>query len=106
MAMTSLIALLCSVLWWFAFRDGAMFADDGSLGARAAARNFVVEKLKAPATAEFGDITAIQLGDGTWAVSGSVDSQNSFGALIRSQFDCSITNARDTWLETRPCSVR
>lgn len=47
-----------------------------------------IEKLlKAPSTAEFdSDAT----GSGTWTVSGTVDSENSFGAMLRSNFQCTV----------------
>lgn len=43
--------------------------------------------LKAPATAEF-DTDA--RGSGTWTVSGTVDSENSFGAMLRTHFQCTV----------------
>jgi hypothetical protein len=49
----------------------------------------VKEKLKAPSTAEFSGTTAT--GGGPWTVTGQVDSQNSFGAMIRSPFGCTVT---------------
>lgn len=55
----------------------------------------IEERLKAPATAEF-DSTAS--GSGTWIVVGTVDSENGFGAMVRSSFQCSviIDNEEDT----------
>jgi hypothetical protein len=47
------------------------------------------KKLKAPSTAEFSGTTAT--GGGPWTVTGQVDSQNSFGAMIRSPFGCTVT---------------
>lgn len=49
--------------------------------------HFVKERLKAPATAQF-DLTAERIG--TWIVTGTVDSHNGFGAMIRSDVECEI----------------
>ena len=60
--------------------------------ARAQCRGAVKDKLKAPATAKFSDESVTGSDpDSVWFVSGAVDSQNSFGALIRSSFECSVT---------------
>jgi hypothetical protein len=49
------------------------------------AENEVKENLKAPSTASFSNISVSQNGN-TWTVTGYVDAQNSFGAMIRSSF--------------------
>lgn len=60
--------------------------------ARSACRDAVKGKLKAPATAKFSGETTTGSGQsGTYSVAGSVDSENSFGALIRSSFSCEVT---------------
>ena len=48
----------------------------------------VKKELKSPSTASFQETTAT--GDGTWAVTGSVDSENGFGATVRPNFTCSV----------------
>jgi hypothetical protein len=55
----------------------------------------IMDRLKAPSTASF-DSTAS--GGGTWTVTGTVDAENSFGATIRSSYQCSviINEANDT----------
>lgn len=47
----------------------------------------VKKRLKSPTTAEF-DLTAT--GYGTWTVTGTVDAENSFGAKVRSDVQCSV----------------
>lgn len=47
----------------------------------------VKQQLKAPSTAEFNSSAS---GDGTWTVVGTVDAQNGFGAMIRSEFGCTV----------------
>lgn len=53
----------------------------------------VIKKiLKAPSTAKFVDVKAYELSNekDVWAVNGSVDSQNSFGAMIRNQWEVQL----------------
>lgn len=47
---------------------------------------FVDSRLKAPSTADY-DLTAEEQGSG-WLVTGTVDSENGFGAKIRSSVRC------------------
>lgn len=61
------------------------------------AEGFVTERLKSPSTADFGGgiITPSRTrakfrGDSTYYVTGSVDSQNGFGATVRSSFSIEI----------------
>ena len=55
-------------------------------------KNFVMERLRAPATADFPfmDYTAWDMGNDTWVVKSYVDSQNGFGAMIRSNWHCKV----------------
>jgi hypothetical protein len=58
----------------------------------------VKEILKAPATASFSGEKASRQGRQNWRVVGVVDAENSFGALIRSEWDCEVQAQRDgTW---------
>jgi hypothetical protein len=95
-----------------------------NLGSESAAQvmceQFVTESLKSPSTADFGGLfddrdsaafieaeQAQQLGvdtsklrnTGVWVVAGSVDAQNSFGAMIRSEYACVLDYEKgsDTW---------
>jgi predicted RNA-binding Zn-ribbon protein involved in translation (DUF1610 family) len=61
--------------------------------AQADCESFVTKNLKAPSSAKFAphsELTILQKGNGFWTVVGYVDSQNSFGAMIRSRFICSV----------------
>lgn len=75
---------------------------DRSAEAKWACEEFVKKQLKAPATAKFSGEAAAKaakpVGD-EYIASGSVDSQNSFGALLRSTFSCDITYdaAKQEW---------
>lgn len=55
-------------------------------------RSHVKDRLKSPSTAKFPllDFTAIKGADDTYMVMSYVDAQNSFGAMLRSSFMCSI----------------
>ena len=53
----------------------------------------VTSALKAPGSADFAPHNELRIsgsGSGPWNVVGWVDAQNSFGAKIRSTFDCSV----------------
>ncbi len=72
-----------------------------------ATKQFVRKSLKAPSTADFGSLfgesqdpkTACRAhGNQMWRCSGWVDSQNSFGAMIRTRFVAVVkTTGNDTW---------
>ena len=47
----------------------------------------VEQDLKSPTTADF-DSTAS--GYGTWTVTGTVDAENSFGAMVRATYGCTV----------------
>lgn len=55
-------------------------------------RDFVKQRLKSPSSAEFDESTngVVQLNDSTFMVSSHVDSQNSFGAMLRSEYKAVI----------------
>ena len=53
----------------------------------------IADRLKAPSTADF---TSDATGYGTWTVTGVVDAENSFGATVRSSFQCTVVIAGDT----------
>ena len=54
---------------------------------------FVERRLKAPGTAKFShvwDSTISGSGGGPYEIDGYVDAQNSFGALLRNRYSCSV----------------
>jgi hypothetical protein len=58
-------------------------------------KKFVTDRLRAPSTATFpnsGDsnVHSVHRGGGTYDVTGYVDSQNGFGAMLRTTFNCSV----------------
>ena len=52
----------------------------------------VTNGLKAPSTAKFGGEAAIQNSPTDFSVTGYVDAQNSFGAMIRTYWTCDYSN--------------
>ncbi|MCY0960856.1 hypothetical protein [Streptomyces sp. H27-H5] len=65
---------------------------------------FTKQRLKSPGSAEFSgaDETTVTTISGTapwkYRVVGHVDSQNSFGALVRNTYDCTtVTEDGETW---------
>jgi hypothetical protein len=77
--------------------DGAQNATDQRYGAFTVCKDFVEDRLKAPATAKFrnffqddGEVRVSDSGDGTFVVTSTVDSQNGFGALVRTGFICIV----------------
>ena len=81
----------------------------GSIGetveAWVAAKNFVERQLKAPSTAKFNGYASspyvVHLGGSRYRITASVDSQNSFGAMLRTEFVAVVRAERDehqTWI--------
>jgi hypothetical protein len=91
-------------------------SDDGDssgneYGARSARQNWIKDQLKAPSTADFSDVETS--GIGPWTVTGVVDAENSFGAMLRSHWTCDgaiglrrlLPRNCDTAGVGRPCGV-
>lgn len=64
---------------------------------RACQETFIPDRLKAPSTAEFTNVSVTTSLE-TYTVTGSVDAQNSFGAPIRSTFICIMHSSGDQWV--------
>lgn len=58
-------------------------------GAKIACQDMVRDRLKSPASAQFSGVVASGAGP-LFTVRGKVDSQNSFGAMLRSSFSCQL----------------
>ena len=82
--------------------------DDDHLGAKLICQKFVANSLKAPATARFSSISETSAIPSTmekfrhlpnaWDSVGYVDAQNSFGALIRNEYFCTMQRTGpDKW---------
>jgi hypothetical protein len=71
----------------FVDSESEPFDPNWSAEAIAQCEELVVQNLKSPSTAKF-DTGAT--GGGTWIVTGTVDSENSFGAMLRANFQCTV----------------
>ncbi len=68
------------------------------------ADDFVTAKLKAPSTAKFPDesedkVYTDKTKANVYYVKGYVDSQNSFGAMLREKYICEVKNDNGHWVE-------
>jgi hypothetical protein len=67
--------------------------EHDALSAWVMCQQFIEERLKAPKSADFPagyDRFTTDLGDGRYRVKAYVDAQNSFGAEIRTNFECTV----------------
>lgn len=62
---------------------------NNAIEANAQCEHFTKGRLKSPASAEF-DLSSTYAGD-AWVVTGTVDSQNGFGAMLRNDVECVIS---------------
>jgi hypothetical protein len=72
---------------------------DRSNAAIAACESSVRDELKAPTTAKFSDERYTD-SDPSWRVTGAVDAENGFGAMIRNRFECTLTRNGDSYATT------
>lgn len=79
-------------------RDQAQVAADAEQGSRdrviGSCKKLVLDQMKSPSTAQWIEIEAEKVQpfeDYSYRVKGAVDSENSFGALLRTNFGCSST---------------
>lgn len=93
-ALTMLLAVAL-VIGYFVFAGGSDEpADEASnTGAIDVCHQAVEDQLKAPGTADFGGERVSNMGD-EYTVSGHVDAENGFGALLRLEWVCEAT-----WVE-------
>lgn len=83
-----LIVLAAIVFMAFASCKPSSRPVDNGRAAQSACEEWVKDQLKAPSTAVVGGVE--RSGSGPWTVIGWVDAQNSFGAMIRTRWTCSV----------------
>lgn len=73
-------------------QQDSIYAADKSTIAQLKAEAFIKDKLKSPASADFdwGSTNVWYLKDSTFMVKGAVDSQNSFGAMMRTRYEAKV----------------
>lgn len=87
--------ILVSVIWslltgWDSGDDDDESGDFGQYEAQYMCEEFIKDKLKSPGSADFQRPTSTSAGADTWKVSGTVDSQNSFGGVVRNSYVCTV----------------
>lgn len=68
---------------------------DNSGAAKAACEDAIGKRLKSPSTAQYQD-DVDGTGNRPFTVTGTVDSENSFGAMLRSSYQCTVTASTTT----------
>jgi hypothetical protein len=79
-------------------REEKWASEESKIAAFTMSKEFVEDRLKAPGTAEFpwyDKAKVSHLGGGKYMVLAYVDSQNGFGALLRSKYLCTLRNTGD-----------
>jgi len=74
--------------------SGSNKSDDSETDAKICAKKAVEDRLKAPSTADFCSYTemdATYLGDDRWKITGYVNAENSFGAMVRQNWTVTLT---------------
>lgn len=99
LAIVALVIIVGMIILWLV----NIFSDDGkpSVGsgdAVIACQSLVKDELKSPGSAKFSGATATGSGS-SWTSQGEVDSQNGFGAMIRTSYSCvlSYDDSSDSW---------
>lgn len=77
--------------------NGGSSSSDNTVEAQIACESRVKDALKSPSTADFSDDVT---GSGPYTVTGTVDSENSFGAMLRSEFQCTVKVTGDQTFTT------
>jgi hypothetical protein len=93
------------VVWAYATDDGEDEQGDRNHGAFSVCTQFVKDRLKAPTTASFrnyfeddGEVSVRVVSGDRYVVTSTVDSENGFGAMLRTGFVCTVTpTGGDQW---------
>jgi hypothetical protein len=91
-AVVGLLVVVALIVLVVVFGGGTTEGDP--ISAHLMCRQFVTNRLKAPATAEFASYNAdaiTKLTEGRYVVRSYVDAQNAFGANVRTQYACTVT---------------
>ncbi|MDJ0404008.1 hypothetical protein QNA23_10990 [Rhodococcus erythropolis] len=88
-----IIALLAIFGATSSTRDSANQSDT----AVKACQDTVTDRLSAPSSAKFSDkYTVTDDAEGTWTVTGSVESQNALGVMLRADYSCNVRHEGGT----------
>lgn len=107
-ALAGLVGVFALFVGYILFTtDSSTGRDDPEVQEHAAIRaceDMVRDQLKAPATADFNG--SVATGVGPWEVTGSVDAENSFGAMIRTDWTCTVRLDSDDMFRGRAVLAR
>lgn len=91
------LALIAVIIYGLVHACGGGLSTS-KYGAQDRCETYIKTLLQAPSTAKFSGETATDNGDGTWSVTGSVDSENGFGAKLRSTWSCTAKDGgNNSW---------
>lgn len=100
------VLAVAGLVVWVATRDwsGGPEKPDGR-GAQVICHDFVKDALKSPSTADFSDESHAGKSP-IWTVRGQVDSENSFGAVVRSSYVCTVkATGAEEWRLVEPIEL-
>lgn len=94
--MVRFLGVVIGLIFLLTLIGGSMSSSDTldlQIEVTMACENFVKERLKAPGSAKFAglaDQEVFRMPDGSYSVLSWVDAQNSYGALLRTKYGCSV----------------
>lgn len=93
-----LVCLVALLLIFMAACSEGEEKEPGKVDAFVMSQTFVKTLLKSPSTAKFPLITSAEIipyGNGRFKITSYVDAQNSFGAMIRNNYTCTVKYVGD-----------
>lgn len=97
------VAVVATVVALIALVGWLVYTHTDDYQAKRACESWVRDQLTSPSTAKFSDEDWFEAGEsltGRPAVDGAVDSQNEYGAMIRSRFSCAMSHDGGEWTAT------
>lgn len=94
-----IIIVMVGLIAFFSIKSCSINSEgDVSTGeAQIMAEDFVKNSLKSPSTADFSNASTQDIGDKTFIVSGNVDAENSFGAMLRNTYRVKLKYNGGEW---------
>lgn len=90
------VAIVVGIGWLIGQLDPNADDAGNEYGAKQACHEWVKDQLKSPSTADFSGETVTGDSSG-WTITGDVDSENGFGAMLRSTWTCTVRLTGDTY---------
>lgn len=96
-----LAVVVVLISWLTRSEDSSELAGPDETSAIDVCHHRVEDHLRAPSTAEFSGENATPLSSKSYTVTGNVDAENGFGAMLRSRWTCTAR-----WVEDEQWNVR